>query len=534
MLMKEKNIFARFNNISISKKLYFVVGIMAGIVVLELFTLWFSINTLSSIRAFVGAEGLWSKAQKDARYQLLRYTRTQDEEDYKSFEKFMSVPLGFHVSLMELLKSNPDVEKTREGFLKGHVHPDDINGMINLFTRFRNVSYMTKATSIWIEADSLIGYFIPIGKSLHEEINSPVRSNERIIELINRIDPINQRLTTLDNDFAFTLGEGSRLFENFILTILFVVTLSMELIGLALAIAVSGGIRKGINEINRAADEIKKGNMTHRVRVFAKDEIGLASVSINEMTEQIIQSNRELLQSKEDFESMANKLLAQNKQLIEFAHITSHNLRAPASNLFSLLFLYKKSETSEEKEELFDRFEKVITHLSDTLNDLMSAIRIKEEGYKKTEVINVEDVTIKTIEILSGQILETGASIKYNFSSINKIQYNKSYMHSIILNLLDNAIKYRSPDRNPVIQIHSQIEDGKFVLYVVDNGLGIDLKRHGAKLFGLRKVFHRNKDAKGIGLFITKTQVEAMGGYITCKSEAGKGSVFIINFNSEL
>ena len=107
-------------------------------------------------------------------------------------------------------------------------------------------------------------------------------------------------------------------------------------------------------------------------------------------------------------------------------------------------------------------------------------------------------------------------------------------MESIILNLLHNAIKYRSPDRKPVIQIHSEVEDGKFVLYVVDNGLGIDLVRHGAKLFGLRKVFHRNKDAKGIGLFITKTQVEAMGGKISCKSEVGKGSVFIVNFNSEL
>ncbi len=534
MLMKEKNVFARFNNVSISKKLYLVVGVLLGIVTLELFTIWFTINTISSIRSFVVAESSWSKSQKDARYQLLRYTRTKDEADYIAFEKFISIPLGFRISLIELQKTNPDKKIIREGFLKGNVHPDDIDDMITLITRFRNVSYMKNAVSIWIEADSHIGNFISIGKSIHDEINSPVPSKEKLTELVNTVDPINQRLTILDSEFTQTLGQGSRQLGNLILTILFLVILSMELIGLGLAIVVSKGIIKGLREINKAANDIKRGNLTKRVNVFSKDEIGLASVSINEMTEQLIKSNIELLQSKEDFESLANKLQMQNKQLIEFALITSHNLRAPTSNLFSLLHLYKKSDTVEEQEELIERFEKVINHLSDTLNDLMAAIRIKEEGCKQTEVINVEIVTIKTIEILSGQIIETGASINYNFSAVSEILYNKNYMESIILNLLHNAIKYRSPDRKPVIQIHSEVEDGKFVLYVVDNGLGIDLVRHGAKLFGLRKVFHRNKDAKGIGLFITKTQVEAMGGKISCKSEVGKGSVFIVNFNSEL
>src|SRR6266567_8567869 len=97
----------RLKDISITKKLYFIVGAMAVLIAIELLTLWFAIHTLSSVRAFVGAEGLWSKAQKDAIFHLGKYYRTHNEEDYKSFKKFMEVPLGDHKTRLELLKKDP-------------------------------------------------------------------------------------------------------------------------------------------------------------------------------------------------------------------------------------------------------------------------------------------------------------------------------------------------------------------------------------------------------------------------------------------
>jgi signal transduction histidine kinase len=68
------------------------------------------------------------------------------------------------------------------------------------------------------------------------------------------------------------------------------------------------------------------------------------------------------------------------------------------------------------------------------------------------------------------------------------------------------------------------------MMSVTDNGLGIDIERHADKLFGLNKTFHRHKDAKGVGLYLTKTQVVAMGGIIYIESEVGVGSNFIIKF----
>ena len=114
--------------VPIATKLYFTVGIMAVLIAMELFTLFFAINTLSSVRAYVGGEGLWSKAQKDALYQLQRYNRTHDENAYGLFLEHMKVPFGDHKARLELLKKNPDLDIIRQGFIEGRIHPDDLDG----------------------------------------------------------------------------------------------------------------------------------------------------------------------------------------------------------------------------------------------------------------------------------------------------------------------------------------------------------------------------------------------------------------------
>ena len=111
---------------------------MALLILLELFVLFFSINTLSSVRAYVGGEGLWSKAQKDAMGQLIKYGRTHNEADYQQFLEFMKVPRGDHKTLVELNKKDPDIEVAKQGFKEGRNHADDVTGMINLFRRFHS------------------------------------------------------------------------------------------------------------------------------------------------------------------------------------------------------------------------------------------------------------------------------------------------------------------------------------------------------------------------------------------------------------
>lgn len=256
----------------------------------------------------------------------------------------------------------------------------------------------------------------------------------------------------------------------------------------------------------------------------------LVSAAIRDITAQK-KAERKIIEAKESLEVLANKLTAQNRQLADFAHITSHNLRAPVSNLNSLLHIYNISESEEDRVSLFKKFEKVIHHLTLTLNTLVESIKIKNGGSNDLEGISFDEILNKTKEIFTGEILKTGTIITSDFSKISKINYNRIYLESIFLNLVGNAIKYRSESRILEIFIESEIENGKVKLSFKDNGMGIDLERHGHKLFGLNKTFHRHPEAKGVGLFMTKIQIEAMGGFISATSKVNEGTTFNINFN---
>ncbi|MEZ4970336.1 MAG: PAS domain S-box protein [Flavobacteriaceae bacterium] len=243
-------------------------------------------------------------------------------------------------------------------------------------------------------------------------------------------------------------------------------------------------------------------------------------------------AERKILEAKESLEVFSKRLVAKNTQLADFNQITSHNLRAPVSNLNSLLGFYKLAQSDGERNDLFQKFETVINHLTLTLNTLVEALNIKKDNEGDTlEDIEFNSIMVKTQEILSGEIIRTGAVIESDFTKLPKITYNKIYLESIFLNLVGNALKYRSTVRVPKIYVTTGTANGKNFLKVTDNGQGINLKRHGHKLFGLNKVFHRHPDAKGIGLFLTKMQVEAYGGSISAKSEVNVGTTFNVNFN---
>ena len=288
----------------------------------------------------------------------------------------------------------------------------------------------------------------------------------------------------------------------------------------------SMGVGKNLYGINKQGKEIP---VQISIGPLQTEEGLLVSLAIRDITNQKL-AERKVLESKENLEIFSKKLISQNTQLADFTHITSHNLRAPVSNLNSLLDFYKTAKSEKDKADLFEKFETVIQHLTLTLNTLIEALKTKNETDKELEEISFNKVLNKTKEILSGEILKVNATIKSDFTKIEKIKYNRIYLESIFLNLVGNAIKYKSEDRELELFIESDIKEGRIVLTFKDNGLGIDLKRHGHKLFGLNKVFHRHPDAKGVGLFMTKTQIEAMGGTISASSKVNVGTAFNINF----
>lgn len=289
-----------FTNITIAKKLYSVVGIMAVLLAVQLGTLYFAVTTLSSVRAFVGSEGLWSKAQKDASYYLVKYSQTRSADDLHTFNNAMKVPLGYHKTLAELLKENPDLEYARQGALEGGTHPDDIDGMFKLFRSFDEISYIKKSIRIWAKADATVGELNVIAKKLQLEVHSSSPSKLNVDAIIKDLDSINRELAVLENDFSATLGQGARWFEDLILNLLIFIALTVGICGLVLTYLIVSGMTKGLTEISSASKRVAKRDFSARAKVFSKDEIGVLAESFNAMTEELSENIQKHIKVTQD------------------------------------------------------------------------------------------------------------------------------------------------------------------------------------------------------------------------------------------
>jgi len=190
------------------------------------------------------------------------------------------------------------------GFIEGRNNPDDVNGMIKLFRRFNGISYINKAIYYWGEAEPAALKLIPIGDSLHNEINKASPSPEKINELLQKINPITEKITISEDNFSFSLAEGARWLENIILKLLFIIALTVEISGLLLTISISRSIQKGLSEIIYATNSFAKGNLNARAKVFSLDEIGTLAYSFNKMSAKLEQSILELEQAQNKFKGL--------------------------------------------------------------------------------------------------------------------------------------------------------------------------------------------------------------------------------------
>jgi len=398
--------------------------------------------------------------------------------------------------LEKVLTSSVDIETGTRGYA--------ITGKENYLEAFNNGS---KKIDIWM--DSL--------RSMSTTNEEQLKKLDSIEHLINSKKRISQ--LTIDTRKNLGLVEASKLVE------------------IGRGKEVMDSIRKIVadfqqTQINLLSQKLIETDEHVKQRNFVFLLFVFITIVIIFIAYRIIRKTAEKSIQKEVIQTdLITELSIQNNQMNDFASITSHNLRSPAANITSLISMVDENSKLEDYKKIFEMLKKVSINLNETLNHLLEILSIKKNKTIEKEIIILDEIFIKTTETLQGEILICEAEIESDFNTAPQVEFPRIYIESIFHNLISNALKYRSPDRKPKITVRTEVRDNQILLSVKDNGLGIDLAKHGSKMFGMHKVFHKHPDANGIGLFMTKAQVESLGGKISVKSEVNSGTTFTVVFN---
>jgi PAS domain S-box-containing protein len=211
-----------FFDLPVPKKLVAIVWIFLIVVIALLGLSYLTIENLSAARAYVGGEGLWSKAQKQAVRELLLYSTSRSEGDFEAYQKALLVPLGDKQARLELEKPVPDMNLVRIGLLQGRNNPEDVNGMAKMFRHCRKMTYMSEAVEIWAQGDALIDRLQGLGSELHREISSNRPNAVRLADLAHRVDIVGDQLTPLEDSFSYAVGAGARQAKHLFLLVTFI------------------------------------------------------------------------------------------------------------------------------------------------------------------------------------------------------------------------------------------------------------------------------------------------------------------------
>jgi PAS domain S-box-containing protein len=238
---------------------------------------------------------------------------------------------------------------------------------------------------------------------------------------------------------------------------------------------------------------------------------------------------------EEERNLLLTKFSKVNKELKQLSYTSSHDLRSPVNNLLSIIsFLDLSKIDDSETLQFIEMLKSTSESLKQALNDYINILIVEDTTIAHVEELDLnESVNIVTRSINS-LIQNSEAAIYIDFSKLEKINFNKTYLESIFLNLITNSIKYTKAGCSPIIKIYSRKINGINQLVFSDNGLGFDMNLVKDKIFGLHQKFHNHIDSKGIGLYLVNNHIISLGGKIEVESKINEGTTFTISFRNEL
>ncbi len=234
-----------------------------------------------------------------------------------------------------------------------------------------------------------------------------------------------------------------------------------------------------------------------------------------------------LEKAKEELNLLLDIAQKQNDTLKNFAHIVTHNLRSHSGGFYGLLNLIELEYPETYENEYVQLLKKSAVSLQETIEHLTDIVNESFTGKDDYREVNLRSTVEHSLNSIVTLANENKVRIINDIDEDLNLSLVPAYFDSLIVNFLTNAIKYSDHGKDSFARVYTDNSDTSYIMIAFeDNGLGINLDKHGDKLFGMHNTFHKHEDSSGVGLFITKNQIESMGGFIEVESKVGKGTVF--------
>jgi len=235
-------------------------------------------------------------------------------------------------------------------------------------------------------------------------------------------------------------------------------------------------------------------------------------------------------QKEEERKEILEHLIVQNRDLEEFTYITSHSLRAQIANIIMLSSALDPNGLTPLNHEIFEKLHQSSVNLNMVISDLNTILTVKNKGPVLLEDVNLNNVFVNAMAKIPADLSAFKKYVTPSFEKAIKIRSVRSYLETILNQLITNSIKFRSLDKTPKIEIRSEVLKNKCLISIIDNGIGIDLNKNEKHLFKLYQTFHPGKGGKGMGLYLCKILVDELNGSIDISSEKDKGTKISIIF----
>jgi signal transduction histidine kinase len=263
------------------------------------------------------------------------------------------------------------------------------------------------------------------------------------------------------------------------------------------------------------------------------EQITNQNIEIEEKNKQLKDQHQNLEkiveERTEELQLTNAELLDKNRRLEQFAFVTAHNIRGPIATLLGLFQIYNKKDLSDPYNSIIiTKGEELTQKLDNIIKDLTMLLDLERNISSLVEWMDLNEVMNETSVLLGKEITDSKAVIETDFQKASKIHAIPAYVNNIFYNLISNSIKFKKYDTPPHIKIYTSINDKTLIITFEDNGTGIDLEKFGEKLGTPYKRFNTDVQGKGLGLFITKRQIEAMKGKMEIHSKPNHGTRILV------